>query len=408
LVGIAVSDGKLASLDTPIGALLPDQMPAEAEKSRITLAHLLSMTSGLDCSNFQGLSFLQQMERSRHWVSYALERPEVAEPGTRFGYCAGNMHVVSAVLTRVTGESAADYARARLFSPLGITEISWPKDSDGISHGFADLELAPRDMAKLGYLWLHHGVWDDRQIIPAAYLADATAPHASVEPGVQYGYGMWIYPAQGHAGGPPDFEANGVGGQRIAVVPSQDMVEVITGQGLDANEVASLVADAVKSDTSLPDNPQALGRLESDLAEARIGTGFALAAVNRVNPKPRPEPEPITNSVTAAAPSGIIAPKPRPELESASVAPLDASQLTVEPRPRPTLTATSAVAAGNPSFLTIRPKPRPVPLVAFQPAGAARLETVVPKPRPALDIAADISAGGLLPLAAAPKPRPRS
>jgi CubicO group peptidase (beta-lactamase class C family) len=402
LVGIAVSDGKLASLDTPLDALLPDQMPVEADKSHITLAHLLSMTSGLDCSNSQGLSFLQQMERSPHWVSYALERPEVAEPGTRFGYCAGNMHVVSAVLTRVTGESAADYARARLFSPLGITEVSWPKDSDGISHGFADLELAPRDMAKLGYLWLHHGVWEGRQIIPATYLADATTPHASVEPGVQYGYGMWIYPARGHAGGPPDFEANGVGGQRIAVVPSQDMVEVITGQGLDANEVASLVAGAVKSDTPLADNPIALGRLETDLAEARGRIGFALAAVN---PQPRPAPEPVTNSITPVPPA-VVTPKPRPEMEIASAGTFDVSQFTVAPRPRPTLAAISAGA--DPSFSTVRPKPRPAALVALQPAGAAILEAGVPKPRSALDLAADNSAGGVLPLAAAPKPRPRS
>ena len=86
-------------------------------------------------------------------------------------------------------------------------------------------------MAKLGYLWLHHGVWEGRQIVPQSYLDAALSPHANVNTGVKYGYGIWLYP-NGRAGGPADFEANGHGGQRIAVIPSKDTVIVITGNGL--------------------------------------------------------------------------------------------------------------------------------------------------------------------------------
>jgi CubicO group peptidase (beta-lactamase class C family) len=286
LVGIAMGEHKLDRLDAPVSSLLPDSgIDNDPRKSRITLAHLLSMTSGLDCGNSDGRNFLQQMEHSRHWASFALDRRETAEPGSTFAYCAGNMHVVSAVLTRVTGETAADYARVKLFDPLGIEQVSWPKDSDGISHGFADLKLAPRDMAKLGYLWLHHGMWNGKQIVPTQYLADALSAHANVEPDVQYGYGMWIYPDRGHAGGPADFEANGNGGQRIAVIPSQDVVEVITGTGLDANDVAALLADAVKSDAALPENPGGFSRLAIRVAEAQSGKTFEAASVV---PKPRP------------------------------------------------------------------------------------------------------------------------
>ena len=317
LVGIAMGEHKLDRLDAPVASLLPDaNLDNDPRKARITLANLLSMTSGLDCSDADGRNFLQQMEHSPHWASFALARPETADPGSRFTYCAGNMHLVSAVLTRATGETAADFARAKLFAPLGIEQVSWPKDADGISHGFADLKLAPRDMAKLGYLWLHHGIWDGQQVVPANYLADALSAHANVEPNIQYGYGMWIYPARGHAGGPADFEANGAGGQRIAVVPSQDMVEVITGTGLDADNVATLLAGAVKSEAALPENAGATSRLAIRVAEAQTGTTFEIA---NVVPKPRPDMG-LTVVLNEPDPAGPVPdrrlaevlPKPRP------------------------------------------------------------------------------------------------
>lgn len=270
LVGIAVRQRRMPDLRTPVLAMLPDAV-AEADplKQRMTLGHLLSMTSGLNCRGNSSGNFLQAMQQSRHWAQFALERDEVAEPGTTFAYCAGNMHVISAALTRSVGQSAAEFARRELFEPLGIEHVSWASDRDGVSHGFAGLRMQPRDMAKLGYLWLHHGEWDGRQIVPASYLRAAFTPHADVEQNVKYGYGMWIYPYRGHAGGAPDIEANGFGGQRIAVIPSQDMVVVITGAGLDANKVASLLVGAVKSDAPLQPNLMAQARLDSQVSGHR-------------------------------------------------------------------------------------------------------------------------------------------
>jgi CubicO group peptidase (beta-lactamase class C family) len=140
-------------------------------------------------------------------------------------------------------------------------------DSDGISHGFADLKLQPRDMAKLGYLWLHHGVWEDKQLVPASYVDAALSPQANVSTNVKYGYGMWLYP-NGRAGCPADFEANGNGGQRIAVMPSKDMVVVITGAGLNADDVASLIAPAWRWDRPLTPNPQGDAKLAALVAQA--------------------------------------------------------------------------------------------------------------------------------------------
>jgi len=279
LVGIAWGERKI-SLTAPVTALLPEgRTYADPLKSRLTLSHLLSMTSGLDCSGNGHGNFLQAMEQSPHWTEFALARDEVAEPGTTFAYCAGNMHLASAILTRSIGMSAAQYARERLFAPLGIQHVTWANDRDGVTHGFSDLRMQPRDMAKLGYLWLHRGVWESRQIVPARYLDAAFTPRATVEQYVRYGYGMWIYPYAGHAGGPADVEANGFGGQRIAIVPSQDMVVVITGAGLDANKVASLLVNTVRSNRALAPNALAQARLNVQVAGAAQGRSLHYASL---------------------------------------------------------------------------------------------------------------------------------
>jgi len=264
LVGIEIARHAHLDLDAPITSLLPDENITDPLKARITLAELLSMTSGLDCSTDpDGRSLLEQMESSPHWAGYMLDRPVVSNPGSKFAYCAGNMHLVSAALTRATGASAFALSQKDLFAPLGITDVSWPADPDGVSHGFADLRLEPRDLAKLGYLWLHDGRWEDKQIVPADYLKAALAPHTTVEPGIDYGLGMWLYP--GHV--PYDFEANGRGGQRITVIPNLDAVVVVTGGGMDANVVMPLIAGAFKSAHALPADPSADAKLSHVVAQ---------------------------------------------------------------------------------------------------------------------------------------------
>lgn len=288
LVGIAKAKQQIADLNTPVLPLLAASTPAnDPRKTQITLAHLLSMTSGLDCSDKDGQNFLQQMEHSAHWTSFALGRQEVANPGAQFNYCAVNMELVSALLSRKTGASAADFAQRELFGPLGIQNVEWPADADGISHGFADLKMQPRDMAKLGYLWLHHGVWEDRQLVPASYLAEALRPHANVSDNVKYGYGLWLYP-NGRAGCPANFEANGNGGQRIAVFPSKDMVVVITGAGLNADDVMSLLAPAWKWNAPLSPNPLADSRLAAIVAQAATPPNTQLAATATGKPAAAP------------------------------------------------------------------------------------------------------------------------
>lgn len=264
VVGIAQGEHKLGPVSQPVFTLLPAETLPDARKARITLGDLLSMTSGIDCGAPPGVNLLLDMEESADWVAFTLNLPQRFEPGNHFEYCAGNLHIVSAALTRATGESAFDLARSELFAPLGIEDVAWAADPYGNSRGFADLELQPRDAAKLGYLWLHDGRWGDRQIVPADYLADALTPHATVQPGIQYGYAMWLYPS--HV--PFDFEANGRGGQRITVVPSENLVTVVTAGGASANFVAPLIAAAVRANYAIVANPSGEARLAAAVESA--------------------------------------------------------------------------------------------------------------------------------------------
>jgi CubicO group peptidase (beta-lactamase class C family) len=266
LIGVAQGEGRLGDLNAPLSALLPDETSAldDQRKGAVTLANLLDMTSGLDCNAAPGENLLLEMEASPDWVSFMLNRPMMSVPGSRFQYCGAAFHAVSAILTRATGRRAFDLSRNNIFTPLGITTVTWPADPRGNSHGFADLELDPRDAAKLGYLWLHHGRWEGRQIIPESYLRDALTAHAQVQPGIAYGYGFWLYPSHQ----PFDFEANGRGGQRITVVPDENLVTVITSGGADANAVAPLLAAAVKAAGPLPPDAAGNARLRDAIADA--------------------------------------------------------------------------------------------------------------------------------------------
>ena len=171
LIAIALKEGLLKSVDQPVLDFFPDRQFANVDerKKALTLRHLLDMTSGLQWDEpLSGYpkDFLD-MERSPDWVRFVLDRPMVRDPGASFEYNSGNTHILSAILSKVTGRSALDYARERLFGPLGITDVFWRGDPQGNSAGGAGLYLQPRDMARLGQLWLHDGVWEGQRLLPA-------------------------------------------------------------------------------------------------------------------------------------------------------------------------------------------------------------------------------------------------
>lgn len=268
LVGVAIGQHKLESVRQLVLPLFGQRNAAnlDARKERMTVEDLLTMTSGLDCHVDHGEITLSRMMQSPDWIRFMLDLPMVAEPGSRFEYCSGGMHLLSGVITRATGLNALDFARRELFSPLDITDAAWPADRQGVTHGWGDLHLQPRDMAKIGYLWLHDGQWAKRQIVPADWVRAAVQVHAhpTFSPGQEYGYGLWIYPKRT----PSEFEALGRGGQRISVIPAKNLIVVFTGGEFEPGDIGQFIGRAITSDKPLPDDSAAAARLVAAVRDA--------------------------------------------------------------------------------------------------------------------------------------------
>ncbi|HEY3756413.1 MAG TPA: serine hydrolase [Opitutaceae bacterium] len=277
LIGAAIARGDLRGVDQPVLPIFTGLRISnpDARKDRIRLEDVLSMRSGLDCHFDHAELTLQQMMASPHWVPFMLDLPMAADPGMNWVYCSGGFHLLSGVISKVEGRSALEFARQVLFKPLGIAKADWLADADGVSTGWGNLELRPRDAAKLGYLWLNLGAWNGRQIVRADYLQQATSPLAVANPYSDYGWGFWVN--DHHQ--PSTYEAVGRGGQRITVSPQQHMVVVLTGSDFNPDDIGAAVGPAFH-DGPLPPNPAGEVKLRQALSEvARPPAAVAPAAL---------------------------------------------------------------------------------------------------------------------------------
>lgn len=190
------------------------------------------------------------------------------EPGTSHVYCNSNTHLPSAILRGTTGLSALAFGQEHLFEPLGISDADWPySDPQGNNHGWGDLLMTPQDIAKLGYLYLHEGVWDDKQVVPATWVAAATSlPACHLHD--HYGYLWWLYFSDSY------YLTSGRGVRTIFVFPDQDMIIVTTGgDGRDVYGIlevllTSYIIPAAESKTLLPANPDGVALLDSIIQQA--------------------------------------------------------------------------------------------------------------------------------------------
>lgn len=266
LTGIAIDEGTIGRLDDPLVDFFPEMPPSgDPRKTRITTRDLVSMSSGLQCGYTPGEVELRAMLETPNWLQSVLDLPMNAEPGSEFAYCSGNTHLLSAIISRRACSTTLEYARNRLFAPLGIHEVIWPADPQGLHRGWGDLRMYPRDLAKLGYLFLHRGRWEDRQIVPADWVERATRAQVSVPArDADYGYGWWVLKGQ-YTG---MYEARGRGGQFVTVAPARDVVVVLTCGIYDRGQFAPLLLAAIKSDQPLPENPVGRALLERSIAAA--------------------------------------------------------------------------------------------------------------------------------------------
>ena len=250
--------------------LLPGRPVANVDdrKRALTLAHLLTMSTGLACYADPGEITLQEMRRSDDWAQFVLDLRMIENPGARFEYCSPASYLLSVILQQATGRTGLDFARAHLFGPLGIEDVVWPPSPQGVTTGWGDLHLTPRDMAKIGTLFLHQGRHDGRQVVSREWVTAATRKHAAPPGHFGYGYGWWL-------ASPDVYAANGRGGQQIIVAPALDAVAVLTAglspeQGAVRDElIDSLLLPALRSDAALPANPAGAARLRDVAQEAR-------------------------------------------------------------------------------------------------------------------------------------------
>jgi CubicO group peptidase (beta-lactamase class C family) len=255
LTAIAHKDGLLDSANHQMLDFFRDRSIANVDdkKKAITVQNLLDMTSGLDWSEpLNGRpDSLIEMERSPDWVKFILDRPMSNTPGDIFNYNSGNPHLLSAILTKLTGMSASDYAKARLFGPLGISAWNWRRDPQGISTGGYGLALHPRDMAKIGYLYLRQGEWEGKPLVPRDWVEKASRANVNMNssstPELRYANFFWALPNK------LVYMAVGYHCQVIMVFPALDIVAVTTARNFcSLGRLADHISSAVKSDTPLP------------------------------------------------------------------------------------------------------------------------------------------------------------
>jgi CubicO group peptidase (beta-lactamase class C family) len=274
LLGMVYKDGLLDRLDHPMLDFFADRHVANVDdrKKAITVQNLLDMTSGLDWDQgFEGgkEQSPSDLYRSSNWTPFILDRPMAHPPGEVYNYSNGCPDLVSAIITKLTGKLAEDYAREKLFGPLGIADWHWERDPQGLTIGEGMLFLLPRDMAKIGYLYLHHGEWEGRRLLPPGW-ADVlnhtiVNMHSSYDPNQSYSNFSWIFPDR------RVYMANGKNGQLITVFPDLDAVVVITArEQVRFRALIDAVSGAIKSESALPPNSNAVELLADAIKDAAV------------------------------------------------------------------------------------------------------------------------------------------
>jgi CubicO group peptidase (beta-lactamase class C family) len=273
-VGFAVTEERLTVNDKVI-SFFPDDLPDTISPflADLTVKDLLTMSVGQDPDpTFTVIS------QDTNWVKSFLALPIINDPGTKFLYNSMATYMLSAIVQKVTGEKVMDYLTPRLFNPLGIEGMDWETDPRGINTGGWGLRLKTEDMAKFGQLYLQKGKWNDKQIIPAEWVEEATtfkidqAPDAAqaVKDSNDWmqGYCYQFWRCRHNS-----FRADGAFGQYIIVLPEKDAVIAITSESPDMGDEMNLIwkylLPAFK-DEKLPENSALATRLKEQLASLAL------------------------------------------------------------------------------------------------------------------------------------------
>lgn len=266
-IGMLIEEGKL-KLDENIYDIFSDQINALSKIFRpvITVENLLTMTSGVTFNESGIVS-------GNDWLGSFLNASVNGKPGTEFQYNSLNTYVLSAIVTKRTGETLTEYLTPRLFGPLGITKYYWETCPKGITKGGWGLFLCAEDMAKLGQLYLQRGKWNGQQLVSEYWIEISTARHLKTQNDT-YGYGYQLWMEQR----PGSFEYNGMLGQNVIIYPDMDMV-LVTNAGnkemfqdcLMLNIIRKYFPVSYHPADVLPENPLSYGLLKRLCGELENG-----------------------------------------------------------------------------------------------------------------------------------------
>lgn len=254
LIGIAIDGGYIKSVDQKVMDFFPEYLSDSDNilKRTITIKHLLTMTAPFPWKQEP----LDRLRRQKDWVKYTLDQLGRNGQIGKFQYSTAGVHLLSAIITRATGMTAREFANKHLFKPIGIKEISdykmksfklddvfgknitgWIKDPQGNTSGGWGLTITPRDMARFGFLYLNHGVWDSKHIVSEKWIDESTSwdnkqiisekwIESTAMNTCKYGYLWWLFNLENTLG----YTAAGSGGNHIFCIPKKDLVVVIASK----------------------------------------------------------------------------------------------------------------------------------------------------------------------------------
>ncbi len=278
-VGLAIAEGKL-SLDDQVLKFFPEDAPAAPSENlrAMRVRDLLRMSAGHQTEGEWWQGAAMQVPSGERLTKMFLAHPVPFKPGSHFLYNSPATYMLSAIVQKATGMTVLDYLRPRLFDPLGFENPTWVSSLDGVTFGAVGLSVRTEEIARLGQLYLQKGVWNGRQLIPAAWVAEATkvqtsngsSPNSDWDQG--YGYQFW----QSRHG----YRGDGAFGQYMIVLPEYDAVVAITSGVGNMQSVMELVWNKLlpaMSSGTLPEDLAAQRALRTKLAglTVRVPSGRA-------------------------------------------------------------------------------------------------------------------------------------
>lgn len=265
-IGLAVSEG-LLTVNDPVLKFFPGEAPANPSKhlKAMRVRHLLSMNTG----HKEDTTLHVFRGEDDNWPRAFLSLPVEYRPGTWFVYNTAATYMLSAIITKLTGEPLLDYLRPRLFDPLGIEDPTWDTDPRGVNIGGSGLHLKTEDIARFGLLYLQKGRWRGGRILPEGWVVEATSAHSDnsntqTNPDWTVGYGYQFWHCR-HNG----YRADGAFGQYCIIMPEQDAVLAIIGGVRDMQAVLDRIWEHLlpaMQPEALPADPQASRKLGDRLA----------------------------------------------------------------------------------------------------------------------------------------------